>query len=300
MIKFNNSVGGFMSQKLLKKIKMSMRWLTDEQFIRLYYWIKFKKSINLNNPKSYNEKLNWMKLYDRNPLYTKLADKLAVRDYVSERIGSEYLVPLLGVFDSFDQIDFSELPEQFVLKCNHDSGCVEICKDRKKFDVDAARKNITKALATNYFYSAREWQYKNIEPRIICEELLVDSVYEVPIDYKIQCFNGVPCLFMVCINRYTEGGVKFCYYDLDWNYLNNINTLSPLDDPGVEKPQNLQEMIEIAKALSKGLKTARIDLYVVNGKVYFGEITFAGHGGFHSSLTDYAEFTLGNKIELDL
>lgn len=164
--------------------KQLLNWIDDKAYLKLMYYLIFDKKLNLNNSKTFNEKLQWLKLYDRNPLYTKLVDKYEVRKYIAQTIGEEYLIPLIGVWDKFDDIDFSTLPNQFVLKCTHDSGGLVICKNKSKLDIEVARKKINKCLRRNYYYSGREWPYKDVKPRIVCEKYMVDESGVELKDYK--------------------------------------------------------------------------------------------------------------------
>ncbi len=191
-----------MIKKLIKAIKNPklivfyilnfkiFRLIPDELYLKIYYWLRINKKLNLDNPKTFNEKLQWLKLYDRNPAYVNLVDKYEVRKYIAEVIGKEYLIPLIGVWDKFEDINFSKLPNQFVLKCTHDSGGIVICTDKSKLEFEVARKKINNSLNRNYFYHAREWPYKDIKPRIICEEYMVNGSGKELKDYKFMCFNG--------------------------------------------------------------------------------------------------------------
>lgn len=205
------------SNKLLKKVKYEMKFIPDKMYLQIYYFSRFKKFINFENPKTYNEKLNWLKINDRNPLYTKLVDKYEVKEYVSNLIGKEYIIPTLGVWNNFDEIDFNKLPNQFVLKCTHDSEGIVIVKDKSKLDINLAKEKITNALKNNFYYIGREWPYKNVKPRIIAEKYMEDSKYKELRDYKFFCFNEEPKVMFIASDR--ASNVKFDYYDLDFNHL---------------------------------------------------------------------------------
>jgi len=272
--------------------------LSDEDFIRLIYLRKFGREINLDNPKTYNEKLQWLKLYYHNPLYTKLVDKYAVKEYIADIIGEKYVIPTLGVWKHFDEIDFEKLPDCFVLKCNHGSGDAVIVKDKTSFDKALARKKIEASLRNNYYILSREWPYKNISPRIIAEPYLEDSKTKELRDYKFFCFNGDVKAMFVATDRQKQGEeVKFDYFDAEYNHL---PLLQEHENASVapEKPLNFEEMKQIASKLSKGFPEARIDLYDVNGKVYFGEITFFHFGGFMPFVPEKWDYTFGSWIEL--
>lgn len=255
-----------------------LRFLSDEQCSKLMYRIRFGRKLNLDNPQTYNEKLHWMKLRYRNPLYTKLADKYEVREYIAKTVGEEYLIPLLGVYDSFDDIDFDKLPNQFVIKCNHDSGGLVICRDKSKLDIDATRKKINKSLKRNFYDTSREWPYKNIKPRIIIEKYMVDeSGYELK-DYKFFCFGGKARVLFLTSDRGTDEETKFDFYDIDFNHIDCKNG-RPNSDKELKKPAKYEDMVRLAEKLSEGFPHARIDLYNINGRLYFGEITFFSGSG---------------------
>ncbi len=256
--------------------------------------------LNLKNPQTFNEKLQWLKLYDRNPAYTQMVDKYAVREYIKNTIGEEYLIPLLGVWDSFDEIDFDALPEQFVLKCNHDSGSVIICKDKNTFDVESARRMLNKALRVNYYHHSKEWPYKNVKHKIIAEQFMVDSAeVEGLTDYKFFCFNGNIDCVMVCLDRFT-GDTKFYFFNEDWELL-RYNIRGKAAPPGfsIPKPECMDEMFDIARKLSKGIPYVRVDLYAINGKTYFGELTFFPDSGFDANLLAETDEHFGKLLEIE-
>ena len=265
-------------KKILKRLKYSLRILPDSLYIQIYYFIRFKRLCNLKNPKTYNEKLQWLKLNDKNPEYMKMVDKYEVKEYVSKIIGDDYIIPTLGVWDKFDDIDFDKLPNQFVLKCTHDSEGLVIVKDKNELDIESAREKINTALKYNFYYIGREWPYKNIKPRIIAEEYVEDSVYGELRDYKFFCFNGEPKAMFIATER-SKGNVKFDYFDLDFNNLSIIQNY-PNAQKNIEKPTQFEKMIELSKILSKDMPHVRVDFYEVNGKLYFGELTFYHFSGF--------------------
>lgn len=265
------------------------KYLNDEQFLRYRFRIVMGKRLDLKNPTSYNEKLQWLKLYDRNPLYTKLVDKVAVKDYVASIIGNEYIIPTLKVYKSPEEVRIEDLPERFVLKTNHDGDSlgVFVCKDKKNFDFNKAISILSKNLQHNYYYTGREWPYKNVNPVIFAEEYKEDEFGELR-DYKFFCFNGVVKALFVATDR-TVGHVKFDYFDRDFNHL-DFTQSHPMSNVTLKKPDNFKKMIELAERLSKGLPHVRIDLYNCNGKIYFGEMTFYHYGGmikFHPEEWDY-------------
>lgn len=269
----------------------------DRIYLEHRYRRLMGKKLNLNPPVTYNEKLNWMKLYDRNPLYTKLADKLAVREYVKERIGEEYLVPLLGVWDRVEDINFDELPDQFVLKCTHDSESAVICKDKTRLKEDEVKKHLKHALKINFFYYNREWVYKNITPRIIAEKYLEDSDDKELRDYKFFCFEGTPKAMFIATDRSIHE-TKFDFFDMEFNHL-DFTQHYPNSPTPVHKPKCFELMQGLASQLSDGLRHVRVDFYEVNGKVYFGEMTFFHHGGTTPFVPEEWDYTFGEWLGLD-
>lgn len=251
--------------------------MDDEKYLKKLYMSNFGKELDLENPKTFNEKLQWLKLYDRKPEYTMMVDKYRVREYISEKLGEEYLIPLLGVWDDPEEIDFDKLPNQFVLKCNHNSGLgMCICKDKSKLDIKKVKAELKKGLKENFYLRGREWPYKDVPRKIICEKYMVDeSGYELK-DYKIFCFNGEPKALFVATDRMTD--TKFDFFDVEFNHLPFTNG-HPNAEKEIAKPQNLDEMLKAASILSKGIPQVRIDLYNVNGKILFGEMTFSHWSG---------------------
>ena len=281
--------------KIKKMLKKLTRLLPDKTYIKFKYYSRFKKFPNLKKPKTFNEKLQWLKLYDRNPEYTKMVDKYEVRKYIAEKIGEEYLIPLIGVWTSFDEIDFDCLPEQFVLKCTHNSGGLVICKDKSKLDIEKTRKRINGSLKNNYYWSGREWPYKKVKPRIIAEKYMVDESGTELKDYKFFCFDGEPKVMFIATDRPHD--TRFDFFDMEFNHLPFTNG-HPNADRELKKPDGFQEMIELAKSLSKGIKQSRIDFYDINGKVYFGEITFFHWSGLTPFEPEEWDYTLGEYIKL--
>lgn len=273
-------------------------FLPDSIDIRLLYLAHMGKLPDLNSPKTFNEKLNWLKLCDRNPLYTTLVDKCAVKQWVVDKIGEQYVIPTLGVWNKFDDIDFDKLPNQFVLKCTHDSGSYVICKDKAKLDKRAARKKLTTALKRNFYYVGREDPYKNVPPRIIAEKYIEDR-NGVFVDYKFSCFNGYVDCVMVCLDRHIND-VKFYFFDKDWN-LKRLNVRGKNAPEGftIPKPSCMDEMFEIAAKLSKGIPFVRVDLFECDGKIYFGEMTFFPDSGFDANLLPETDLYFGSLIDLN-
>lgn len=270
--------------------------LSDEEYLKRAFKAKMGQKLDLDNPCTFNEKLQWLKLYDRKPIYTKMVDKYEAKQFVADRIGEQYIVPTLGVWKEFDDINFDKLPNEFVLKCTHDSGGVILCRDKSAFDLNEAKRRINLAIGQNFYYKCREWPYKNVIPRIIAENYLGTSDLN---DYKLQCFNGKFDNIFVAEGRHSKRGVRYHYFDRDWNYLPycpyndiNFNELQRL------KPVCYEEMIGIAEKLSESLPELRVDLYEVAGKVYFGEMTFYSQSGFDTDITREADKVLGNKLNI--
>lgn len=266
------------SNKFAKKVRYFLRFLPDEMYIQLNYFAHFKKFADLKNPVTYNEKLNWLKIHDRDPLYTELVDKYAVKEYVGQKIGEEYIVPTLGIWDSVDKIDFEALPNQFVLKCTHDSEGLVICKDKTQLDFEAAKEKLRQCQKQNFFYIGREWPYKHVKPRIIAEQYIEDHIDGELRDYKFFCFDGEPKAMFIASER-SKGTTKFDYYDLEFSHLDIIQKYPNAETPR-RKPVCFDEMIKFSKVLSKGFPHVRVDFYEVDGKLYFGEMTFYHFSGF--------------------
>ncbi len=274
-----------------------LNWMPDAMYLKILYRLSMGETCNLKNPVKYNEKLQWLKLHDRKPEYARMVDKYEVRGYIAETIGEEYLIPCYGVFDSFEEIDFSKLPEQFVLKCTHDSGSVEICKDKAKFDFEGAKDRLTGAMGKNYYNTYREWPYKNVKPRIIAEKYMVDKCSNDLNDYKIMCFNGaVKCAF-TCTERFDKEGLKVTFFDDQWNAL-PFTRKYPRANQEIAKPQHFDEMKRIAEKISHEIPFIRVDFYEVNGNLYIGELTlFPGSGLEKFEPAEWDEI-LGNWLDL--
>lgn len=279
-------------------LKKFLDYLPDSLYLRVLYFHIFRKPLNLKYPKTFNEKLQWLKLYDRNPIYTKMVDKYEVRKYIKNIIGDEYLIPLIGVWDDVNDIDFDLLPNQFVLKCTHDSGSVYICNDKKNFDIDKVKQDINKHLKKNFYYVGREWPYKNVTPRIICEKYMEDSLTKELRDYKFFCFNGYVDNVMICLDRHINDP-KFYFFNKKWELLRlNIRGKEAPKDFTIPKPDCIDKMFEIASELSKNIPFVRIDLYECNGCIYFGEFTFYPQGGYDINLLPETDLYFGNLITL--
>lgn len=273
------------------------RAIPDSIYLRLKFRYHVGEKLNLKNPKTYNAKLQWLKLYDRNPEYNIYVDKYAVRSYIANKIGEKYLIPLIDVYNSVDDINWLDLPNQFVLKCTHGSGCNIICSDKSKLDIEETKKKLNRCMKKNWFWYGREWPYKNVIPRIICEKYMVDESGKELKDYKIFCFNGEPKLIQVDYNRFENH--KRNLYDLNWNYLNASIKVPTNPDIVIEKPSKLEEMIYIARILSKGIPHVRVDFYSVKNSIYFGELTFYHGSGYEKIKPDSLNNTMGEWIDLN-
>ena len=251
--------------------------ISDKKAIKARYFINFGKYPDLKHPKTYNEKLQWLKLYDRNPLYTKLVDKAEVKKIVADKIGEEYIVPTYGVWDRPEQIEWEKLPNRFVIKCTHDSGSTIVCGNKDLFDKNKVSERLKYCLSKSQFYYGREWPYKNVKPRIIVEQLLGDSDVAIN-DYKILCCNGEPKIIMLHQGRRIHHTKD--YYDANWNHLNIKQRSYAMSGMIMPKPKQLSKMLELSRVLSSGFPEIRVDWYLIDDKIYFGELTFFEGSGF--------------------
>lgn len=280
-------------------IKLSHRgllnWIPDKMFIKLMYRIRIGKRLNLKKPQTFNEKLQWLKLYDRKPEYSDMVDKYEVKRYVAEKIGEQYIIPTFGVWEKFEDIDFSSLPNQFVLKCTHDSGGLVICRDKLSFNKDQASLKISKSLKNNYYWHGREWPYKNVRPRIIAEMCMTDESKIELKDYKVMCFNGKAKLIQVHKGRFIDHTQDF--YDSNWNLL-DIKQGLKRSDSVMPRPRLLDDMLKMSELLANGISQVRVDWYIVSDKLYFGEITFFDASGFDEFDPEGWNLILGDWISL--
>ncbi len=272
--------------------------LPDKQYLKLIYSATMDKKLNLKNPQTFNEKLQWLKLYNRKPEYSIMVDKHLVREYIKDKIGEEYLIPLLGVWDDPDDIDFDALPEQFVLKCNHNSGKgMYICKDKSLMNEDQVVSDLRAGLNQNYYLRGREWPYKNVKPRIIAEKYMTDSSGGL-VDYKFFCFNGRVDCVMLCIDRHI-GDPKFYFFDSEWNLKRlNIRGKEAPEDFTLPMPSCMPQMFKLAEELSKSHPFLRVDLYECMNQIYFGELTFFPASGFDCKLLEETDKYFGEKIKI--
>lgn len=269
----------------------------DKIYLKMLFPLKTGYKLDLDNPKTYNEKLQWLKLNYRKPELNNMVDKYEAKIFAASIIGEEYIVKNYGVWDGFDDIDFDILPNQFVLKTTHDQGGVVICRDKSKFDYATAKKKLTKHLKFKHYYLTREWPYKDVPPRIIAEELLVDNNKGDIWDYKFYCFDGVPKVMLIATDR-SKGDVRFDYFDMDFNQI-ELQQGGEKSCRVFEKPVNFDLMIELASNLSKNLPHVRVDFYDINGKILFGEMTFFDSGGMAEFEPEKWDYTFGSWIDLE-
>ena len=273
---------------------LTARFWPAELYIKLFYFFHLKEWPNLDNPQTFNEKLNWLKLHDHRPLYTKLADKCEVKQYVSEKVGSEKVVPLIGVWNHFDEIDFDQLPDQFVLKCTHDSGSCIVCKNKERFNRKEARIKLQKALRNNFYWNKREWVYKDIRPRIIAEQYIDDGRQGELQDYKFWCFNGEPKIVYIT----NKGSLIYeNFYDMDFAPL-DIDHGFPRSCPEYKKPLHFEEMKTLAKTLSSGIPFVRVDFFLIDNHIFFGEFTFYDWAGMQPFSEREMDEWLGCMLQL--
>jgi len=294
-------------KKAVSQPRLVLEWLlckshllynmSDEKYLKFLWRLKKGTSLDLDTPQTYNEKLQWLKLYDRKSLYTQIVDKITVKDYVSNIIGSEYVIPTIAIWDSVEEIDLESLPNQFVLKTNNGSSSagVIVCKNKNSFDLEAAKKRIKKSMKGSVWKDMREWPYKDIVPKVFAEKYLEDSSGELQ-DYKFFCFDGEVKAMFIATERFSEE-VKFDFFDADFNHL-DLYQIHPMSGHSISKPEGFDEMKQIAAKLSEGFPHVRVDLYNVNGRIYFGEITFYHHGGFAPFHPEQWDYTFGDWIKL--
>ena len=262
------------------KFDMSERFkhLDDERYLKMLYRARIGRPLDLENPRTFNEKLQWLKLHDRNPLYTTLVDKAEVKPWVAERIGWEHVVPTLGVWDSFDEVDFDALPERFVLKCTHDSGGLAICRDRSTFDMRAAKRKIERSLSRNFYWSGREWPYKDVKPRVLAEEYLDAGGPDIT-DYKFYCFHGEPRFLYVSQGLEDHSTARISFLSLDWEFEPfHREDYAPFETLP-SKPGSFDEMQRLACVLANDIPFVRVDFYDQGSRALFSEMTFSPCSG---------------------
>lgn len=283
-----------------EKIMYSLSFLPDSLYLKIFYFATTGKRLNLKNPSGYNEKLQWLKIHERKEEYSTLVDKLAVKDYIKQKLGAGYTFKTIGYWDSFDKIDFSDLPNKFVLKCNHDSGSTKVIMNKKDLSqekIKELKKFYDRRMKRDFYYAGREYPYKGLKRYIMAEEYMEDANAKgISIeDYKFFCFDGVPKIMFVATDRSTD--CKFDFFDMDFQHLDIVN-IHPNSERTISKPKKFEEMKEIAAKLSQGMKTVRIDLYEINGKIYFGEFTLFHGGGFRLFEPEQWEIQLGEWTDI--
>ena len=271
------------------------RFMSDEKFLKKKFRLYMGYELDLENPQTFNEKMQYLKLHDRKPIYTTMVDKYEAKKYVSELIGERYVIPTYGVWNSFDEIDFDSLPQQFVLKCTHDSGGVVICKNKDTFDKVAAKKKINKCLRRNFYWVGREWPYKNVKPRILAEKYLEDKAGTL-CDYKYYTFNEISKYLMINTDR-EIGKTKADYYDMTFQKI-DMTWGYPHSEKEAEKPEGFEQMRRLAERLSKDTPELRVDFYVCENNIIFGEMTFYDGDGFERIHPSEWDKTLGDLVIL--
>ena len=296
-------------KEAIKKPTLAFTWLSvhgflnfvpDKTYLKIAYSLSLKKKLNLKNPQTFNEKLQWLKLYDRKPEYAKMVDKYEVREYIASKIGEEYLIPLVGgPWNSFDEIDFHKLPDQFVLKTTHDSGGVVICRNKAEFDKDRAKTLLTKSLNHSFFWRGREWPYKNCKPRIIAEKYMEDSGNAGTItDYKFYCFGGKPEFLYISEGLENHATAHISFVTLDWNFAKYGRSDYMPYDVLPEKPSCFEDMLKVCCELSDGHAFLRVDLYQINSKIYFSELTFFPCSGLMPFKNKEHDLELGKMVNI--
>lgn len=272
--------------------------MPDEYFLKKVFKSRLGYELDLNNPKTLNEKIQWLKLHDRKEEYVRLVDKYLVKEYIAKIIGEKYIIPTLDVWNNPDEIDFEQLPDQFVLKCNHNSGLgMYICKDKSKMDKKKVLANLKRGLKENYYLTCREWPYSKVERKIIAEQYMVDESGKELKDYKIFCFNGIPMYIQVDFGRFTYHERNL--YSTEWKYMGFASLYPTNAEHIIPKPVCLNEMLSIAGILSKNIPFVRVDLYVIREKIYFGELTFYHGGGFERFTPQKWDKILGDLLDIE-
>ena len=270
--------------------------IPDSVYICIQYVHHFHRFPNLNNPKTFNEKLQWLKLHDHNPIYTTMVDKVKVKEYVASKIGEEYIIPTLGEWERAEDVDFDLLPERFVIKSNHDSHGVIVCKDKSKLNIKNTIYRLGKRLNNNGYWYGREWPYKNVEKKILAEQFIKDESGDL-IDYKIHCFNGEPKFVLVCQDRFSKTGLKEDFYDLSWKLM-DVKRPDIEHGTPISKPAAFDEMLALSRTLSKDVPFLRVDFYYTQGKIFFGELTLFPASGFQRFVPESYDRLFGDWIRL--
>lgn len=284
---------------ILKFMKKTASYWPDKLYLETRYYLYFGRKLNLKSPQTFNEKIQWLKLNYCPPIYATMVDKYEAKKYVADIIGEEYIIPTIGVWDDADKVDFASLPNKFVIKCNHNSGLgMYICKEKAKMDENAVREELHKGLNEKFYKMAHEMQYKNVKPLILAEKYMEDeSGFELK-DYKFFCFNGIVKFLKVDFDRFI-GAHRANYYDMNWEILPFEEIVCPRDESKkIDKPKNFEKMVEIAELLSKDIPFVRVDLYNIDGKIYFGELTLTPNGGMGPFNPDNWDTIIGSYLTL--
>ena len=274
-----------------------MRYVPDALYLKMRYMLCIHRKLNLKNPITFNEKIQWLKLYYRDPKYVMLVDKLKVKDYIKNNFQDLNVIPTIGVWDNANDVDFNMLPEQFVIKCTHDSGSTIICNNRNEFDVEKAREKLIRAQNRNMFFPGREWVYKYVKPRIIAEPFLKNNDSEELVDYKFMCFNGEVKLSFVCSDRFSPEGLHVTFFDRNWEVM-PFTRHYPKKTEEIRKPDCYDQMVQLAEQMSIDMPFVRIDFYEINHSVYFGEYTFFPGSGLEEFEPEGWDEIIGNWITL--
>ena len=272
-----------------------LRFINDKKYLTILYKKKSHRRLNLDNPKRFTEKLQWLKLNYRKDIFSTMVDKYKVKEYISNTIGKEYTIPTLGVYDKFSEIDFNKLPNQFVIKCSHDSGSVVVVRNKEDINYKKLKTYFNLVMKRNFYYRFREWPYKSVKPRILIEKFMVDDNSDALTDYKFFCFNGVPKVMYISKDNSSDARTDF--FDMEFNHL-DLRFKDPNADVMPEKPKQFETMKQIAKKLSKDMPFVRVDFYVINEKIYFGEMTFYHLGGFFDFHPDEWDYKFGEWLKL--
>ena len=287
-----------MKSFLLRLVRKFNFLFPDKLYLQICFYLVMGRKLDLRNPVTMNEKMQWLKLYNRQPEYTRMVDKILVKEYMGNILGEDYIVPLLGVWDSPDEIDFSKLPKQFVLKTNHSGGNmgVVVVKDKRLLDIEITKKRLKASLKSDIYARHREWPYKNIKKKVFAEAYLGDDLS----DYKFYCFNGYVDSVLVCVDRQI-GDTKFYFFDKDWHLMRYTKrSLEAPEDFTLPKPECFDEMFELASKLSQGFPFIRVDFYNINGRIYFGEVTFFPSSGFDCNRLPESDLHFGQMIDLNM
>lgn len=283
---------------MLKLASRNIIHMSDRKFIEKKYFLKMGKQLNLDNPTTFNEKLQWLKLYNRRPEFTKMVDKYEAKKYVGGILGDEFIIPTIGIYNNFKDIKFNDLPNQFVMKCTHDSESTIICKDKEKIDLKEMERKITKNLKTSYYYKCREWPYKNVKPRIIVEKYMATEEQKELIDYKFFCFNGKPEFIYISEGLSNHKTAKISFANMNYELMKfHRKDYRPFEKLP-PKPQNFEEMKKLAEILSKDICFVRVDFYSIENRIYFGELTFYPGGGYIPFEPEEYDDILGKMLEL--